>query len=547
MNENCKYIKSSARTCCLLAIAAFGSNTMTARDKAGELVASFEEASGTQRVEIANQVFRLLDEEEITDSLIQFPTTVDRDSLAAYLYYWVGEQKFLKEEYAAGPEYFEKAAKAIAGSNPGLLNDCYNDMAICYARRGLFSLALEAAARCIEIGEQMGDKWRLVTATNIIGSTYIMAKRPEEGEKYLLRSLALAQELNDSVYMAVRYGTLSELYHTLGNDMKSEEFAREALRLDSLRGDRKRMAVRRVQIASPLFAMERTDEAGRLLRQALPVLEEAHNMVSLPICLNQLGYVYLRSQEWGEAAACFERVIDIYSKTGERFGAYKAHWGLWQALQHTDMRQAASHLETYAVLKDSIYQRDMAQVMADYDARYQNDELRRQNEQERQHSRMVKWIAGGIIVLLTGGVIVLLYILHLKTRNTHLEKQLDRVREHMLTPADKDFIQHVDELLEKQFLGYTVNFERLASDLCITRTGLNRKIKTLLGQTMSEHMNQLRLERAKRLIEQGELNITEVSHACGIEDVAYFSRFFRKMAGVSPSEYKASLSGGSEL
>ena len=154
---------------------------------------------------------------------------------------------------------------------------------------------------------------------------------------------------------------------------------------------------------------------------------------------------------------------------------------------------------------------------------------------------MVKCIAGGIIVLLTGGIAILLYIIRLKMRNTHLEKQLDQVREHLLTAADKAFIQHVDELLEKQFRSYTVNFEQLASDLCITRPQLNRKIKLLLGQTMSEHANRLRLERAKRLIEEGELNITEVAHACGIEEVAYFSRFFRKMAGVSPSEYKASL------
>lgn len=461
--------------------------------------------------------------------------------MKAYLYYWMGEQKFYAQDFTRGITYFNKALEVIDTKNLGLICDTYNDLAICQTRCGLFSSAISAASRCIEIGEQMNDKERLVTATNIIGSIYLMAKQSAEGEKYLQRSLRLAQELNDSVKTAVRYGTLSELYHTMGNNQKAVEYAREALRLDSLRGDTMRMAVRRVQLASPLFALNQTEQARQLLCQARPPLESAHNMVSLAICLDQLGYVALRQKRWSEATQCFEQVISIYTKTGERFGESKAQWGLWLSLQHGDIHRAAEHLEAYAILKDSLYQKDVARMTADYDARYHNNELRLLNEQEKEHNRMVKWISGSIIALLSAGIAVLLFILRLKSKNARMKKQLDKVRSHLLTPADNEFIERVDGLVAKQLQECRVDLEQVASSLCITRPQLNRKMKALMDESMSRHVNRIRLERAKRLMEEGSMNISEIARACGFEDTAYFSRFFKRQEGVSPSDYKSGL------
>ena len=91
-----------------------------------------------------------------------------------------------------------------------------------------------------------------------------------------------------------------------------------------------------------------------------------------------------------------------------------------------------------------------------------------------------------------------------------------------------------------------VSLEQMASDLCITRLQLNRKIKALLGESMRDHVNRVRIELACHLLDEGEKNITEVARACGIDDVAYFSRFFRKMKNLSPSEYLAQKRSSNE-
>ena len=53
-----------------------------------------------------------------------------------------------------------------------------------------------------------------------------------------------------------------------------------------------------------------------------------------------------------------------------------------------------------------------------------------------------------------------------------------------------------------------------------------------------------RIERAARYIRAEDLSLTEISYLVGHEEYAYFNRVFRKVMGVSPSEYRASVRGG---
>jgi AraC-like DNA-binding protein len=58
------------------------------------------------------------------------------------------------------------------------------------------------------------------------------------------------------------------------------------------------------------------------------------------------------------------------------------------------------------------------------------------------------------------------------------------------------------------------------------------------GQTYSAMIQQARFEVASELLEQPELKIIDVAYAAGYEDPSHFSRAFRRIAGVSPREYR---------
>jgi AraC-like DNA-binding protein len=83
---------------------------------------------------------------------------------------------------------------------------------------------------------------------------------------------------------------------------------------------------------------------------------------------------------------------------------------------------------------------------------------------------------------------------------------------------------------------YTV--EDLAKDLTISRVQLYRKVKAILGISVSDHINNIRLEKSKELLLNSNQNISEIAYSVGFSSPNYFSTSFKNKYGVSPKEFK---------
>ncbi len=89
--------------------------------------------------------------------------------------------------------------------------------------------------------------------------------------------------------------------------------------------------------------------------------------------------------------------------------------------------------------------------------------------------------------------------------------------------------------------------KRLLSDISLSevakRSGLSyvqfiRRFKAYTGRTPSEYLNDMRIQRAKSLLSDTGSMIREVAEACGFTDEYYFSNFFKKQTGYSPSAFR---------
>ena len=105
----------------------------------------------------------------------------------------------------------------------------------------------------------------------------------------------------------------------------------------------------------------------------------------------------------------------------------------------------------------------------------------------------------------------------------------------------KDYSQHVRHaiLLIDSQLTHELSLSHIASALDLNPSYLSGIFKKETGHTITEFISLRRVEQAKNLLRTSSMQIQDVAMYCGITDANYFSKVFRKYAGVSPAEYRA--------
>ena len=102
------------------------------------------------------------------------------------------------------------------------------------------------------------------------------------------------------------------------------------------------------------------------------------------------------------------------------------------------------------------------------------------------------------------------------------------------------FLQTITNIIYAELNNPELNSVFLADKMAMSISQLSRKINGITGYTTISYVLQLKLNKAKTMLEDDNTSITEVSDACGFYYVSYFSRAFKKEFGLSPSEYKKS-------
>ena len=101
-------------------------------------------------------------------------------------------------------------------------------------------------------------------------------------------------------------------------------------------------------------------------------------------------------------------------------------------------------------------------------------------------------------------------------------------------------VQRVKEYLLENFQR-PMTLESIAWNMRLSREHLARIFRATTGQTVFEYLIFLRLEKAKGMLYDSSLRVHEVAHACGFSSATLFGRTFRRVVGISPSEYRQQL------
>ena len=104
--------------------------------------------------------------------------------------------------------------------------------------------------------------------------------------------------------------------------------------------------------------------------------------------------------------------------------------------------------------------------------------------------------------------------------------------------ADKRLLEKINTIIAQHISDSSFSVDQMAEMMKMGRTKFYGKVKELTGESPNKLLIAERMRLAAQLLEEGELNISEISYRVGIEDASYFNKCFKQHFGMSPSQYK---------
>ena len=138
-------------------------------------------------------------------------------------------------------------------------------------------------------------------------------------------------------------------------------------------------------------------------------------------------------------------------------------------------------------------------------------------------------------------------IIHLLQERQKLrERLLEKLRDNKLLLSESEKVESIDdaflrkfaEQIEAVYADPEYNVEKLSETLGLSRGHLHRKIKELTGTAPVEFLRTYRLNKATQLLRQNAYTVSEVAYRTGFSSPAYFSKCFKAVYGVTPTEYQ---------
>ncbi|NIM15692.1 MAG: response regulator, partial [Candidatus Aminicenantes bacterium] len=111
-------------------------------------------------------------------------------------------------------------------------------------------------------------------------------------------------------------------------------------------------------------------------------------------------------------------------------------------------------------------------------------------------------------------------------------------------PVDKEFINDLKEVIEKNIKDPDFNVEELCKKLYMSHATLYRKIHALTGESPTEFIRSYRLKRGAELLKNNFGTVLEVAMEVGFSSANYFTKCFKKKFHQLPSTYQASEGPG---
>ncbi|MGY3791884.1 helix-turn-helix domain-containing protein [Aquimarina sp. 433] len=127
----------------------------------------------------------------------------------------------------------------------------------------------------------------------------------------------------------------------------------------------------------------------------------------------------------------------------------------------------------------------------------------------------------------------------------YLDDLKDPDKRQIIRQATIEAVENAVTIIEEEIEGIG-NIVNLAKRVGLNQNTLQSGFKKLYNTSVNEFIKNFRIEKAKDLLEESDLNITEITYKVGINSRSYFSKLFKKKYGVTPKNYLDKVRGNKD-
>lgn len=117
-------------------------------------------------------------------------------------------------------------------------------------------------------------------------------------------------------------------------------------------------------------------------------------------------------------------------------------------------------------------------------------------------------------------------------------------RDSKMTGRYGDVILKAKEYIDKNYADQNTTLTTVAEVVCLSPNHFSTIFSQECKTTFIEYLTNVRIENAKRLIRETDMKGYDIAYECGFSDPHYFSYIFKKNTGLSPREFKGTISSG---
>ncbi|HET6765742.1 MAG TPA: adenylate/guanylate cyclase domain-containing protein [Chitinophagaceae bacterium] len=281
---------------------------------------------------------------------------IDFLSGVAYAYKNIGIANYIKGNYVETLNSWNESLKVFEQLNDQTgISNMLSNMAAVYGEQGNEEKGLEYSLRSLAIAEKLGNKLRIYSALNAIGSIYYQkAATKSKALEYLIPALPLCVELGDSSALGTISENIGEIYMYFGKYDSAKYYYEKSISAFPKNNANASFAYNGLGKLSKRVG--KFDEAFRYHNKAYEIAKSLESKPHMVKSLDGVGNVYDTLKNYRAALDYFLRASSI----AEEIDARPDMKDLYQEIAITysnlrDYKNAYKYHELYATLKDTLY------------------------------------------------------------------------------------------------------------------------------------------------------------------------------------------------